>query len=82
LIVEAVVYRFTNPKEAKEIAVEMTVEANSTDTLGKVLNGGPFHPGQLSDICKKLHIQCNLKYMDAEFLNKILMKTEVRAIAS
>jgi hypothetical protein len=81
LTVEAVVYRFENPDDAVEIAKEVTADDKSAATLAKVLNGGPFRPGQVFQLCEQLHINRNKKYSDAEFINMILAATEDRAMA-
>ena len=81
LTVEAVVYRFTDPNDAIEIAQELTADANSSKVLGNVLNGGPFRPGQIFQLCEQLNIMRNLKYSDSEFINMILEKSEDHAMA-
>lgn len=81
LTVEAVVYRFENPDDAVEVAQKVTADAKSAETLGLVLNGGPFRPGQVFQLCEQLNIHRNLKYTDAQFINMILEKTEDRAMA-
>lgn len=80
LTVEAVVYRFPNPEDATTIAIEVTADPQSGKVLGEVLNGGPFRPGQLFELCEQLNIHRNPKYSDAEFINLILEKTEDRAM--
>jgi hypothetical protein len=80
LTVEAVVYRFRNPKDAEKVAEKLTADPKSAEVLGKVLNGGPFRPGQLFELCDQLGIIRNLQYSDADFINEIVKKTEDRAM--
>jgi hypothetical protein len=81
LTVEAVVYRFENASDAIEVAKKVTADSNSSETLAKVLNGGPFRPGQVFSLCEQLNIHRDLQYTDEEFINMILEKTEDRAMA-
>lgn len=81
LTVEAVVYRFTDPDVAMDIAKELTADAKSALILGNVLNGGPFRPGQIFQLCDQLNILRNLKYSDAQFINMILEQAEDHAMA-
>ena len=81
LTVEAVVYRFDDPNDAVEVAREVTADEKSATRLSDVLKGGSFRPGQVFQLCEQLDIQRNPKYTDAEFINKILKKTEDLAMA-
>ena len=81
LTVEAVVYRFENPDDATAIAEKVTADAESAEVLGKVLNGGPFRPGQIFELCEALSIKRNLSFTDQEFINAILEKAGDRAMA-
>lgn len=81
LTVEAVVYRFADPEEAVELAKELSADPKSAKMLGDVLKGGAFRPGQIFQLCDQLKIQRNPQYSNAEFINKILAKTEDRAMA-
>ena len=79
LTVEAVVYRFEDPDTAVNIAKEVTSDPKSAQVLGKVLNGGPFRPGQLFDLCAQLGV--NLSVTNNEFINTVVAAAEDRAMA-
>jgi len=73
LTVEAQVYVYNDPKKAEKVAKEVTVDAVSAKTLGEVLKGGPFRPGQLFKLSDELKI--NRIDDDSVFLNKILAES-------
>eukprot|EP00339_Tiarina_fusa_P025335 CAMPEP_0117045698 /NCGR_PEP_ID=MMETSP0472-20121206/31617_1 /TAXON_ID=693140 ORGANISM="Tiarina fusus, Strain LIS" /NCGR_SAMPLE_ID=MMETSP0472 /ASSEMBLY_ACC=CAM_ASM_000603 /LENGTH=1223 /DNA_ID=CAMNT_0004757805 /DNA_START=135 /DNA_END=3806 /DNA_ORIENTATION=+ len=79
MTVEAVVYVIDDPDKAMEIAEQVTTDANSADILGKVLNGGPFRPGQLFALCEQLNINRTLD--NDEFIQPIIAEAEDRAMA-
>lgn len=81
LTVEAVVYRFPNPEDAREVAKKLTSDATSAETLGNILVGGPFRPGQIFQLCEQLNVQRNSEYTNFDFINMIVEKTEDRAMA-
>lgn len=79
LTVEAVVFIFTDPEKAKEIARKVTTDAKSAKTLGKILSGGPFRPGQLFSLCDELEIN---RVEDKEyFIHTIISAAEDHASA-
>lgn len=79
LTVEAVVYMFTDSNKAKEVAKQVTTDANSAKILGEVLKGGPFRPGQLFSLCEKLDI--NRTSDNDDFIQPIIAAAEDRAMA-
>jgi hypothetical protein len=79
MTVEAIVYIFSDPKTAEEVAKEVTTDANSAKILGEVLNGGPFRPGQIFDLCEQLNI--NRTADNDEFIQPIVAAAEDRAMA-
>jgi hypothetical protein len=79
LTVEAVVYVFSDPDKAMEVAKQVTTDANSADILGTVLAGGPFRPGQLFALCDELKINRTLDNND--FIQPIIAEAEDRAMA-
>ena len=79
LTVEAVVYRFEDPKEAERVATKVTADAKSAEVLGHVLNGGPFRPGQIFSLCQQLNI--TLAMSNEDVTNTILAAAEDRAMA-
>ena len=81
LTVEAVVYRFEDPKDAVAVAKRVTADAKSAEVLGNVLNGGPFRPGQIFTLCDQLDIHRDLSLTDSDFINAILSKATDRAMA-
>ena len=56
LTVEAVVYVFSDRDKAVEVANQVTTDAQSGAILSEVLQGGPFRPGQLFELCDALNI--------------------------
>ena len=81
LTVEAVAYRFEDPQVAINVAKKVTADAKSADVLAKVLNGGPFRPGQIFSLCDQLDIKRDISYSDIEFINMIVEQTEDHAMA-
>ena len=81
LTVEAVVYRFEDPSVAVEVAKEVTADQKSAKILSKVLNGGPFRPGQIFELCDQLGINRSLQLSDADFINTIVEKAQDHANA-
>lgn len=81
LTVEAVVYRFEDPDDAVKVAKKVTADDTSAEVLGKVLNGGPFRPGQIFTLCDQLGIKRSLQYTDQEFINEILVDAQDHAMA-
>ena len=79
LTVEAVVYLFTEPDKAREVATQVTTDARSAEILGNVLNGGPFRPGQLFSLCDQLKI--NRTANNDDFINPILANAKDLAMA-
>mmetsp|Transcript_20758 Transcript_20758/g.44943 ORF Transcript_20758/g.44943 Transcript_20758/m.44943 type:complete len:1230 (+) Transcript_20758:202-3891(+) len=79
LTVESVVYRFPDPAKADEVAAEVTNDAKSAKTLGEVLKGGAFRPGQIFELCEQLEI--NMGVEKDVFINTILAEAEDRAMA-
>eukprot|EP00980_Cylindrotheca_fusiformis_P015436 scaffold4343_cov144-Cylindrotheca_fusiformis.AAC.14 len=79
LTVEAVVYMFSDEKEATRLAKQVTTDANSAKVLGEVLTNGPFRPGQLFSLCESLNIN-RTKDNDA-FIQPIIAAAEDRAMA-
>lgn len=78
LTVEAVVYVFSDLDKAKEVANEVTTDANSGKILGEILSGGAFRPGQLFDLCEQLNI--NRTDDNDEFIQPIIAAAEDRAM--
>jgi hypothetical protein len=81
LTVEAVAYRFEDPQVAIDVAKKVTADAQSADVLAKVLNGGPFRPGQIFSLCDQLNIKRDTSLTDFEFINTIVKQTEDHAMA-
>jgi hypothetical protein len=79
LTVEAVVFRYEDPALAEMVAANVTNDANSSAILAKVLNGGPFRPGQLFDLSDQLGI--NRAVGKEEFINTIVAHSTDRAMA-
>jgi hypothetical protein len=79
LTVEAVVYRYEDSDLAEEVAKNVTNDAKSAESLGKVLNGGAFRPGQLFTLVEELKI--NLSVTNEEFINSVLAGAQDRASA-
>jgi len=79
LTVEAQVYVFDDPKIAKETAREVTTDDISAKTLGEVLSGGAFRPGQLFQLSDQLGI--NRVDDDATFVNTILAASKDHSMA-
>jgi hypothetical protein len=79
LTVEAVVYRYEDSDLAEEVAKNVTNDAKSAETLGNVLNGGAFRPGQLFTLVEQLKI--NLAVTNEEFINAVLAGAQDRASA-
>jgi len=79
LTVEAIVFLFSNENDAREVAAQVTTDANSAKILGDILSGGPFRPGQLFSLCDQLKVN-RTKDNDA-FIQPILARAEDRAMA-
>jgi hypothetical protein len=79
LTVEAVVYRYEDSDLAIEVAKNVTNDAKSAETLGNVLNGGAFRPGQLFTLVEQLKI--NLSVTNEVFINAVLAGAQDRASA-
>jgi hypothetical protein len=79
MMVEAVVYVFSDLKKATEIAKQVTTDADSAKILGAVLQGCPFHPGQVCSLCDQLKI--NRTASNDDFINPIIANSEDRAMA-
>jgi len=79
LTVEAQVYVFDDPIKAEQVAKEVTTDAKSAKTLGDVLKGGAFRPGQLFQLSDQLEI--NRIDDDKTFVNTILAAAEDHAMA-
>ena len=79
LTVEAVVYIFSDPQKAVDVAKKVTTDEKSGKILGEILKGGPFRPGQLFTLCDQLHI--NRTMDNDEFIQPIIAAAEDRAMA-
>jgi hypothetical protein len=79
LTVEAVVYRYENNDLAEEVAKNVTNDAKSAESLGNVLKGGAFRPGQLFTLVEQLKI--NLSVTNEVFINSVLSGAQDRASA-
>jgi hypothetical protein len=79
LTVEAQVYVFDDPVKAEQAAEQVTTDAQSAKTLGEVLKGGAFRPGQLFQLSDQLKI--NRIDDDKTFVNTILAAAEDHAMA-
>jgi hypothetical protein len=81
LTVEAVVYRFPNPKDAEDVAELVAADSKSAKVLGMVLYGGPFRPGQIFLLAEQLNVNFTQSLTQADILNKILENAEDRSMA-
>ena len=79
LTVEAVVFRFADPAKTEKVVKAVTNDAKSAEVLQNVLNGGPFRPGQLFELCEELEIQRSVT--KEVFINTIVANAEDRAMA-
>ncbi|KAL7571991.1 hypothetical protein ACA910_001648 [Epithemia clementina (nom. ined.)] len=79
LTVEAVVFRYEDPDKAAMVAKKVTNDAKSAEVLQNVLNGGPFRPGQLFELCELLDIHFSVS--KEEFINTMVAHAEDRAMA-
>mmetsp|Transcript_43 Transcript_43/g.76 ORF Transcript_43/g.76 Transcript_43/m.76 type:complete len:1214 (+) Transcript_43:304-3945(+) len=78
LTVEAQIYIFSDHEKAAEVAKEVTTDATSAKTLGDILKGGQFRPGQLFALSDQLGIN---RVDDKKFINTILAAAEDHAMA-
>jgi len=74
LTVESIVFIFNDPEKVAEIAKQVTADPESEKVLSAVLNGGPFRPGQVFDLCDELDI--SLTFSDEEFINILTASAE------
>lgn len=79
LTVEAIVFLFANEDDAREVAAQVTTDANSAKILGDILSGGPFRPGQIFSLCDQLKV--NRTADNDAFIQPILARAEDRAMA-
>eukprot|EP00934_Nitzschia_sp_Nitz4_P007630 Nitzschia sp. Nitz4//scaffold13_size275219//267175//271029//NITZ4_000931-RA/size275219-augustus-gene-0.246-mRNA-1//1//CDS//3329536185//7620//frame0 len=80
LTVEAVVYLFPDEDVARDVATQVTTDANSAKILGDILSGGPFRPGQVFSLCEQLNI--NRTADNDEFIQPIMAAAEDRDMAT
>jgi len=80
LTVESIVFIFNDSVKAAEVAAKVTVDPRSEKVLTAVLNGGPFRPGQLIDLCDQLDIKVIVSNED--FVNTITAAAEDLPIAT